>query len=211
AGAHAGHHLRLVPGTHPPELDACPEVGRERGVQLAQIWALVAGEKEDKTRAVELPVGPKDLDRQIPRADYVGRGPRRVLLHALVLVHREEIRAVRFAHDGAEGWVDHHERRVRRKDGHACRILSELGPHDDELVEIDVGHAPRFEEIHAAGLHEASADDRARRDHAAARAKAAAYGRRSTRSSSNIRALTFDSTTSRRHRSSESARSTSSR
>src|SRR5439155_6649799 len=36
AGAHAGHHLRLVAGAHPPELDARAEVRGESRVQLAE-------------------------------------------------------------------------------------------------------------------------------------------------------------------------------
>src|SRR5712692_10787465 len=101
ARAHAGHHLGLIPCAYPPELDARTEVRGKRGVQLAQVGTLVAREEEDEARAVELPVRPEDLDRQIARTDHLGGGSRRVLLHTLVLVHREEIGAVRLSNDGS--------------------------------------------------------------------------------------------------------------
>ena len=106
--------------------------------------------------------------------DHLGCGPRRVLLHPLVLVHREEVRAGRSAHDGAQRWIDHDEWRIRRQDRDPRGILAELGADDDELVHVYVVHAAGLEEIHAAGLHEPRADDRAWRDHAGAPANAAA-------------------------------------
>jgi hypothetical protein len=138
------------------------------------IGPLLAREEEHKARSVELPVGAQYLHPELAGADHLGRGSRGVLLHPLVLVHREQIRAGRFADHVPEWRVDHHERRVRRQDRDARGILSELRPHDHEVVQIDVVHPAGLEEVHAPGLHEPRADDRAWRDHAAPPANVAA-------------------------------------
>ena len=171
--ADAGHDLRLVARAHLSELDARAEVGGEGGVELRQVGAILAGIEEDKARSVELPVRPEDLDRHTPRVGHLGRGARGVLLHALVFVHREEIGSGRAAHDGAERRIDHHEGRVGGQDRDACRVLAEIGAHDDHLTKRDVVDPAGVEEVHPAGLHEARADDRAGGDHAASATPAA--------------------------------------
>src|SRR5207253_11495275 len=92
-------------------------------------------------------------------------------------------------------------------DRNARCVVTPLRSHDHELAEPDIVHAACLEEVHAPGLHEPRPDDRPRHDHARVPASAAVYGSRRTKSSSSIRAFTFDYTTSLLQRSIESARS----
>src|SRR5206468_3410443 len=91
AGAVAPDHLRFVPHTDLPHLDARVELSRQLTYELPKIHSAFGGEIENEPCAVERLLGLRELHSQATLPNLQRRNPMRIALTLLVLQPQDDI------------------------------------------------------------------------------------------------------------------------